>query len=119
MDITDMKQPMLVTKTKAKGLRGGQSEIALLIPELCLVTGLTDRERTDFNFMRAMADHTRVGPQPRINKLIAFNQRLQGTPDSMTVLREWQLELDRSLVKVEGRELKKQEIVFGNKQMYL
>lgn len=69
--------------------------------------------------MRAMADHTRVGPQPRVAKLMAFNQRLQGTPASMTVLREWQLDLERSLVKVEGRELPKEEIVFGNKQRYL
>lgn len=72
-----------------------------------------------FSFTRAMADHTRVGPQPRVNKLVAFNQRLQGTPESMIVLHEWQLELDKTLVKINGRCLKKQGIVFGNEEKYV
>lgn len=69
--------------------------------------------------MRAMADHTRVSPAPRVTKLMAFNQRLQGTPESMTVLREWQLELDRSLVQVDARQLKKQDVFFGKGIKYV
>lgn len=46
--IRDHKQPLLVTKAKAKDRRGGQSDISLLVPELCLLTGITDQEKNNF-----------------------------------------------------------------------
>lgn len=64
--------------------------------------------------MQDMGGYTRVGPDARIKKLMAFNERLRGTPESMNVFTEWQMQLDNNLVEVQGRELRNELIVFGN-----
>lgn len=64
--------------------------------------------------MRAMADHTRLAPAMRIERLKAFNQRLYNTPASIDVLGSWDMTLDKNLVELPGRILKQENIVFGN-----
>lgn len=75
-----MQQPMLVTKSKSKDLNSGMPETVYLIPELCRMTGLTDDMRTNFKLMTALAEHTRMGPNLRVKKLLAFSQRLNREP---------------------------------------
>lgn len=43
--IRDLKQPLLVSRAKARDVRAGMSEIVNLIPEVCYLTGLTDNMR--------------------------------------------------------------------------
>lgn len=66
--------------------------------------------------MKEMATHTRVGPQKRIEQLLAFNNRLTTCQNSAAVLREWNLELDRELVKIPARVLPPPNILFGNER---
>ncbi|KAK8780606.1 hypothetical protein V5799_018053 [Amblyomma americanum] len=40
--IRDMRQPLLVCRPKEKDLRAGRTENIYLVPELCVLTGLTD-----------------------------------------------------------------------------
>lgn len=61
--------------------------------------------------------YTRLAPAARINKLLAFNNRLQTTEDSMANLKEWNFGLDKSLVQVNGRTLPNESIYFGGKKM--
>lgn len=42
LNIRDKDQPLLVSKAKARDIRGGQSEMIMLVPELCRATGMTD-----------------------------------------------------------------------------
>lgn len=111
--IRDQKQPLLISKAKDRALRGGSSDIIILIPELCRPTGLTDTMRNNFQLMRAMADHTRMNPDRRIERLRIFNQRLQQTEASVQVLNDWNMALDRHLVELNGRVLEPQRIVFS------
>lgn len=74
--------------------------------------------RSNFRLMRAMSDHTRLSPADRINRLMAFNQRLHATPESCTALTEWNMQLDRRLVEFPGRALPQEEIIFGNGKKY-
>lgn len=69
--------------------------------------------------MKAMSEHTRVGPAGRINKLIDFNRRLRMSPESSQVLRDWNLELSQELVKVPARVLPNENIVFGGGVKYV
>jgi aubergine-like protein len=49
IEIQDKKQPLLVNRPKKKGGSEGEADrIICLIPELCLMTGLTDAMRSDF-----------------------------------------------------------------------
>lgn len=77
-EIRHKNQPLLISKSKSKEMRAGLPESVYLVPELCRLTGLTDEMRSNFKLMSALAEHTRVGPSQRINKLIAFSRRLRG-----------------------------------------
>lgn len=66
--------------------------------------------------MKAVAEHTRVGPSQRARRLIDFNRRLRDCPESMEVLRQWNMELEPHLVELHGRELAQEKIVFNNRE---
>lgn len=114
INIRDMKQPLLLSTSKDRNRRGGQPELIALVPELCRATGLTEDMRRNFPLMKALAEHTRVGPGNRITRLKQFNERLRNTPDSMRLLTEWEMNLDRNLVEVQARELPFEPIVFAD-----
>lgn len=94
---------MLVTKTKSKIRNAGQGEFVYLVPELCRATGLTDNMRENFHLMRALATHTRVSPESRIEKLIRFNDRLRQEARVTDELKDWNMRLERNLLEVPAR----------------
>lgn len=116
--ITDANQPLLRSTPTEKDIRGarGKNEDVQpinLVPELCSPTGYTDEMRKNFNLMKDVAEFTRVGPAQRIQKLIAFNKRLQSSEKSIQCYRDWGLQLDRDLVTVQARELDAEIILLG------
>lgn len=104
------------TERDIRGARGRDEEAQPinLIPELCTPTGYTDDMRRNFALMKDVAVHTRVGPSQRIQKLLAFNNRLQNNEKSIQCFREWSLDLGRDLVDVTARQLPTEQIRFGN-----
>lgn len=46
--IRDVRQPLILSRSKDKQKRGGQADLIALIPELCRATGLTDDMRSNF-----------------------------------------------------------------------
>ncbi|XP_053677649.1 protein aubergine-like [Anopheles nili] len=111
--IRDPRQPMLVSMPNMRQKRAGITSPILLVPELCRLTGITEEMRRDFNLMRSIADHTRIGADKRIERLQRFNERLQQTPASREVFEFWKTELDRRLVEVPARTLKQERIMFN------
>lgn len=67
---------MLIHRSKARDIRAGMPELVYLVPELCRQTGLSDEMRSNFKLMRALDGHTKINPDIRIAKLLAFNRRL-------------------------------------------
>lgn len=61
----------------------------------------------------AMRPYSAMGPRQRIERLLNFNKRLNSAPDSVRALREWELNLEQSLVKIPGRVVDRQQINFG------
>lgn len=104
---------MLVSKSKERDLRAGKPELIHLVPELCRATGMTDAMRADFKLMQDLSTYTRLNPENRKKALVRFNNRIQSNTQSMTVLKEWKMELDKELVKIPGRELPPEPIIFG------
>ena len=113
IEIKDPRQFMLVSKSRERDIRAGQPEYIYLIPELCRATGMTDRMRQDFRLMQEISAYTRLNPQKRVEALESFNNRLQTTPESMKILNEWDMKLDKDLIEIDARELPKETIVFG------
>lgn len=116
--IRDKKQPLLVSRPTEKNVRSGQNEFIMLIPELSRATGLNDQMKNNRVLMRAIADHTRLAPEPRIGRLKTFHKRLDGSQASREVLKAWDLKLDSNLVELPGRIIKPTNIVFANNRRY-
>ncbi|XP_063696838.1 protein aubergine-like [Culicoides brevitarsis] len=115
--IRDTKQPLLISKSEDKRQRSGECDLIALVPELCRLTGLTDEMRSNFRLMKAVAEHTRVGPAQRVRRLLDFNRRLINTPASMKTMQDWNLSLEQELVEVTGRELLCEGILFANQEV--
>lgn len=64
--------------------------------------------------MSAISQYTRLAPGDRVNKLLTFNKRLRTTPESQSVLDEWNLKLEEQMVELPGRKLSPETLVFGN-----
>uniref|UniRef100_A0A1B0GJP8 Uncharacterized protein n=2 Tax=Lutzomyia longipalpis TaxID=7200 RepID=A0A1B0GJP8_LUTLO len=111
--IRDTRQPMLVSRAKARDIKAGRPEIVNLVPELCRLTGLTDQQRNDFRLMRDMAQHTRIGPDMRIRRFLDLNRRIQNEQKAKEMMGKWEMSLDRQLVEFPGRVLPREEIKFG------
>lgn len=112
--VKNLDQPMLVSRAKPREIRAGMTENIFLVPELCRLTGLTDDMRSNFQLMRALAEHTRVIPQARIEKLNKFSQRLRSSPSVKDDLTMWNMELSTNLVEFTGRILPQEKISYGN-----
>lgn len=110
---------MLVSRAKPREIRAGMAEIIYLVPELCRMTGLTDKQRANFHLMKALADHTRVGPSHRMEKLQRFSNRLRSKPEIMQELKQWDMELSKSIIQIEGRVLPSEKILAGMGNSYM
>ena len=94
--IQDVNQPLLLSKPKKKDLRRGAGD-AYLIPELCIMTGLSEEMRSDFNMMKNLADYLRTAPDKRVHSIMTlsrdliasekvnFESLLRGTGEEKTV----------------------------------
>ncbi|XP_044264767.1 piwi-like protein Siwi isoform X2 [Tribolium madens] len=118
VDIRVRDQPMLISRSKPREIRAGMPETVYLVPELCRMTGLTDKQRDNFNLMRMLATHTRIGVEGRIKKLMEFSQKLHSKREVVEEIRRWDLDVANSLVKFQGRVLPQEQVIGGNDARY-
>ncbi|CAI6362543.1 unnamed protein product [Macrosiphum euphorbiae] len=118
INLSNHQQPMLVSKKKKSfQIEGEECELVYLVPELCTLTGLTQRMRDNRNLMNDLAVYTRVGPTERISKYNNFINRVLTTPKSAETLSQWNLTLSNKLVTFNGRVLT-QETLQGSQIKY-
>lgn len=116
IEIQDLRQPLLVSRSTRR-ISGKEEPIevtTVLIPELCFLTGLTDKLRNDFVVMRDIAAHTRVSPNQRLHALKQFCQNVENTPRAKEMLSNWGLRLEANPISLDGRTLGEETIEFGN-----
>ncbi|XP_065207417.1 piwi-like protein Siwi [Planococcus citri] len=116
--IRDHNQPLLITRSNARARRSGAAELVYLIPELCIMTGLTDEMRSNYQLMRALAQHTSVNPGERKNRLMGFNRRLNDIGEVRERLQNWGLTLARDLVDIPSRILPTEKIIVADRNQY-
>ncbi|CAH0714406.1 unnamed protein product, partial [Brenthis ino] len=116
--IQDHSQPLLISRSKPRDIRAGMPELVYLVPELCRQTGLTDEMLANFNLMRALSVHTKIGPDMRIQKLLNFNRRFTQNKEVVAELGTWSLKLSNDLVRFKGRQLPPEQIIQGGNIKY-
>uniref|UniRef100_A0A8C6ZLD4 Piwi-like protein 1 n=1 Tax=Nothoprocta perdicaria TaxID=30464 RepID=A0A8C6ZLD4_NOTPE len=108
-DITDLNQPVLVSQPRRK--RGSlMPGPAVLIPELCYLTGLTEKMRNDFNMMKDLSVHTRLTPEQRQREVGRLIDYIQKDDSVQRELRDWGLSFDSNLLSFTGRVVQAEKI---------
>jgi aubergine-like protein len=116
--IKDRNQPLIISKPKFKSLAEKKTDrVICLIPELCFLTGITEKMKNDFKVMREITSHTRLTPAQRQASLQKFVQSVHNSPEANDVLYSWGLELSKEPVILEGRKLDGELIYFAKNRV--
>ncbi|KAM9743859.1 piwi-like protein 1 isoform 1-T4 [Menidia menidia] len=114
LDINDGNQVLLISHVKKMGPAGGPPPgPAMLVPELCYLTGLTDKMRSDFTIMKDLSLHTRLNPEQREKRLERFITNIQRNSEAQAELDKWGLSFDKQLLNLTGRVLGAERIFQG------
>uniref|UniRef100_A0AAX7UJV0 Piwi-like protein 1 n=1 Tax=Astatotilapia calliptera TaxID=8154 RepID=A0AAX7UJV0_ASTCA len=114
LDITDENQVLLISYVKRMGPAGAPPPgPAMLIPELCYLTGLT--LFSDFSIMKDLSTHTRLTPEQREGRLNRFITNIQRNADAQAELDKWGLSFDKQLLNLAGRVLPVERIYQGSR----
>ncbi|KAH0547230.1 piwi-like protein Ago3 [Cotesia glomerata] len=115
IEIKDLQQPLILHRAKKKVSQGGtREEEVLLVPEICYLTGLTDKVRSNFRIMKDLAQVTQVQPTERRGVIRKFIQTVNDEPAAKQLLLDWGLCLSDDIVRLKGRVLPAEKIYFGN-----
>lgn len=101
--VKDPQQPLLISQPKEKDRKRGMSGPILLLPEFCVITGLSDEVRANFSIMKDLAQHTRISPAARAGNLSSFMSDLNSNKEAQKELADWNLEFSNQLLKMSGR----------------
>ncbi|CAG9312433.1 unnamed protein product [Blepharisma stoltei] len=98
-------QPLLLSKTKTLD--------CYLIPEFCVMTGLTDEIRADFNIMKDMANATKKEPQSRLQESGGLIKALKDNPRTNAEINEWRVNITPDPAGFDGYVLPAGNIMMG------
>uniref|UniRef100_A0A8C3PIK8 Piwi-like protein 1 n=1 Tax=Calidris pygmaea TaxID=425635 RepID=A0A8C3PIK8_9CHAR len=109
-EITDLNQPVLISQSKRK--RGTlMPGPVVLIPELCFLTGLTEKMRNDFNMMKDLSNHTRLPPEQRKREIGRLIDYIRKDDNVQKELRNWGLSFDSNLLSFSARVIQAEKIL--------
>ncbi|NXP80195.1 PIWL1 protein, partial [Ramphastos sulfuratus] len=108
-EITDLNQPVLVSQPKRRAI--SLPGPVILIPELCFLTGLTEKMRNDFNMMKDLSIHTRLPPEQRQHEIRKLRDYIQNDENVQKELQDWGLNFDSHLLSFPGRVVQGEKIL--------
>lgn len=116
INIVDGNQVLLISHVKKMGPSGGPPPgPAMLVPELCYLTGLTDKMRADYNIMKDLAVHTKLNPEQREQRLTRFITNIQKNSEAQSEMDKWGLSFEKQLLQLNGRVLPGERLFQGQK----
>jgi hypothetical protein len=75
-------------------------------------TGLSDEARADFNVMRDLAVHTRIGPEKRVETLENFLKQINASDKVKAILSPWQTQFDKQAFRIPARQFPPENLLF-------
>jgi len=78
-DVTNTRQPLIVSERKESDQHKGKKDPILLVPEFCVMTGLNDQMRANFSLMKDLSNHLFQPPERKFNATVDFVRRLRGS----------------------------------------
>ena len=105
------RQPLLVVNLTSRDIRfatqnGRPAPTPIsLLPEFCVITGLTEDQQSDQTLKRTMTQTTQVDPSGRFQALKDFAGKLQGNPEVQKSLKQWDIAYAPMPLQIKGRVL--------------
>lgn len=69
-----------------------------------------------YSLKNAMKPYSQMMPRNRKERILAYNNRVRSTKESMDVIREWNLGLQSELLAVDGHRMPAEILTFGNRR---
>jgi aubergine-like protein len=107
--IKDLTQPLLESKPRDKN-----RPMEYYIPELCLLTGLTNRLKTDSRLARDLKKEFIVDSSNKMHDINDIIQLSSASDKFQSSLEEFGVKVDNRLVEVRGRVLAPQDVIYGS-----
>ncbi|XP_074595394.1 piwi-like protein 1 [Brevipalpus obovatus] len=111
--IADPNQPLLVVRPNARQRRGGQEDNIYLVPERCLLTGMTSEMLLNRDLKQEVAATTRLNPPERIKYLEKFLTDFHRKDLIRTEMSGWGIQVGKNLLKTIGRTLPAEKILLN------
>uniref|UniRef100_A0A672J391 Piwi-like RNA-mediated gene silencing 2 n=1 Tax=Salarias fasciatus TaxID=181472 RepID=A0A672J391_SALFA len=104
--IKELDQPLLIHRPKERSKPGGKQLITgeiLLVPELSFLTGIPEKMKKDFRFMKDLTTHINVTTEQHLHSLNQLLKDIRSSAESVQELSRWGLELNSGIVSVQSR----------------
>lgn len=108
-----MNQPLLITRPK----KGRIKEI-MLIPELCLMTGLTEKQRSDRTLMNQLNDLIKPNCSTRMSKSAEFIKMMKSNEKAMSLLDDWGVKMNPVPANLSPHIIDSGNMLMGNKKKF-
>lgn len=114
INVTMPQQPLLVHIDRKKG--EVDKEIYLL-PELCVMTGLTDEQRADRRIMGNLDKVIKPQAGERLKRCSELIEAFATNPKTKQLMDEWRLKIDMTPVQVTGVKINSGNLLFTGKNI--
>lgn len=108
LDIQEVQQPLLMFRDKKDDTRTG-----FLVPELCYMTGLTDRQRNDFRLMKTIATVTKLNAQDKNNEIGGLIKRLHEEERPKEIMKDQRITVEAAPIQLSGFRLEAGRMILG------
>lgn len=112
-DVTDMDQPLIINKPKK-----GKLKSIYLIPEFCLMTGLSDKQRKDFNFMRDVAKVIKPSPVARMSSSVELANLIESNKKCQEMMKDWDIKVIPKPLSLQSKKLDSGNMVMGSDKKF-
>lgn len=116
LSIENNQQPLIVHLDEKKNETVNE---IFLIPELCVMTGLNDQQRGDFNLMKDLDVTLQPDPYLRITKCQQLVEQFKKNVYTKSILDEWELQIDEYPMEVTGEKIHPGNLLFHQKKVPL
>jgi aubergine-like protein len=94
-------------------MRTIRGQTVVLVPELCSLTGLTDKMKDDFNLMKSITEKTQLNPSQLMNKCQKLLENIRYNKKCQEECKQWGIGIDPNPLKFTGHTLNAGNILLG------
>ena len=105
--IADLRQPLLQTYSE----RG--RKLIKLVPELCVLTGITEDLKRNYSAMSKIIQHTMLAPNKRLEKTVNLARKLSSDALCRQISEIYSIQVDPRPIEVAAAKLQLGEITLG------